>query len=67
MWSFLYQVPALAATPRKQFEQQTGQLCIPGITYKLVQCSPLYVQNVSEYSERYLYIFACKTLFGSEC
>lgn len=60
MWSFLYQVPALAATPRKQFEQQTGQLCIPGITYTLVQCSPLYVQNVSEYSELSLYIFVYK-------
>lgn len=57
MWSFLYQVPALAATLLKQFEQQTGQLCSPGITCKLAQRSPLYVQNIIESSEFYLFIF----------
>lgn len=50
MWSFLYQVPASAATLLKQFEQQTGQLSSPGTTCTLTACSPLYVHYVCLYS-----------------
>lgn len=52
MWSFLYQVLASVAALLKQ--QQTGQLSSPGITCTFTQCSPRYVQYVSEFYFIYL-------------